>query len=243
MLKLTRENGSQVFKALEVTLPPGMTGKLAGIAQCPQADLQAAEQTSGHAQAASSSCPAASEVGVVEVGAGSGTPTLLRAGPRLPRGPVQGRPLQPGDVTPAVAGPFDLGTVIVRSALYINPETAQVTVKSDPIPTILDGVPLDVKSIDVDIDRSQFTLNPTNCAAKTITGSLTAAFSTVSLSASSPIAGCEGLPFAPSFDGLHAGQDEQSRWREPRGPRLRAARSTRTSPRSNCRCPRSCRRG
>ena len=198
VLKLTRENGSQVFKALEVTLPPGMTGKLAGIAQCPQADLQAAEQTSGHAQAASSSCPAASEVGVVEVGAGSGTPYYAQGRAYL-AGPYKGAPFSLAIVTPAVAGPFDLGTVIVRSALYINPETAQVTVKSDPIPTILDGVQLDVKSIDVDIDRSQFTLNPTNCAAKTITGSLTAAFSTVSLSASSPIAGCEGLPFAPTF--------------------------------------------
>jgi hypothetical protein len=198
VLKLTRENGSQVFKGIEVTLPPGMTGKLAGIEQCSQADLQAAEQSSGRAQAASPSCPASSEVGVAEVGAGSGTPYYAQGRVYL-AGPYKGAPFSLAILTPAVAGPFDLGTVLVRSALYINPETAQVTVKSDPIPTILDGIPLDVKSIDVDIDRSQFTLNPTNCAAKTITGSLTAAFSTVPLSASSPIAGCEGLPFAPSF--------------------------------------------
>ena len=205
VLKLTRENGSQVFRALQLTLPPGQIGKLAGVAQCPQADLQAAEQTPGRTQQAAPSCPAESEVGVAVVGAGSGTPYFAQGRVYL-AGPYKGAPFSLAIVTPAVAGPFDLGTVVVRSALYIDRETAQVTVKSDPIPTILDGIPLDIKTIQVDINRPQFTLNPTSCTPKTLTGSLTGAFSIAPLSDGFQVGGCEQLPFHPTLTASTQGQ-------------------------------------
>ncbi len=198
VLKLTREDGSQTFKGLDVTLPPGLIGKLAGITECPQVDLETAEHTSGRAELAAPSCPSNSEVGTVDVGAGSGTPFHVQGHAYL-AGPYNGAPFSLAIVTPAVAGPFDIGTVLVRSALYINPETAQVTVKSDPIPTILDGIPLDVKSIAVYINRSGFTLNPTNCAPMTIAGVAITSGSEAPLSEHFQVGNCAALPFAPSF--------------------------------------------
>ena len=151
-------DGSQPLKALDVTLPPGLTGRLAGIAQCPQAGIEQAEGRSGEGQGKleqeDPSCPASSEVGTVTVGAGSGTPIYV-SGHAYLAGPYAGAPGAPFSVaivTPAIAGPFDLGTVVVRAGLYINPETAQATVKST-LPTILHGVPLDIRSITVDTSR------------------------------------------------------------------------------------------
>jgi hypothetical protein len=100
-------------------------------------------------------------------------------------------------VTPAVAGPFDLGTVVVRAGLYVDPTTAQITVKSDEIPHILDGIPLDVRSIAVHIDRNQFTLNPTNCNPFSIAGTAFAQSSEAALSSPFQVGGCKALPFKP----------------------------------------------
>jgi hypothetical protein len=102
-------------------------------------------------------------------------------------------------ITPAVAGPFDLGTVVVRAALYVNPETAQITAKSDPIPTILAGIPLDVRSIAVNISRNQFTLNPTSCTPMSITGTAFAAGSEAGLTNPFQVGGCSALAFKPKF--------------------------------------------
>ena len=144
VLKLKREDASQRFSGLNVTLPPGLIGKIAGIEQCPQAEIEAAQGRShegeGALELAHPSCPAGSEVGVVHVGTGSGAPYYV-AGHAYFAGPYEGAPFSLVIVTPALAGPFDFGSVVVRAALYINPSTAQVTVKSDPFPTILDGDP------------------------------------------------------------------------------------------------------
>src|SRR5262249_7929364 len=115
-------------------------------------------------------------------------------------GPYQGAPFSLAIVTPAVAGPFDLGVVVVRSALYIDPTTAQVTVKSDPIPTILAGIPLDVRSIVVNVSRSHFTLNPTSCERMNIAGAAASALGALApLSDPFQVGGCSGLPFKPKF--------------------------------------------
>ena len=144
VLQLKREDASQRFSGLNVTLPPGLIGKIAGIEQCPQAAIEAAQGRShegeGAVELAHPSCPAGSEVGVVHVGTGSGAPYYV-AGHAYFAGPYEGAPFSLVIVTPALAGPFDFGSVVVRAALYINPSTAQVTVKSDPFPTILDGDP------------------------------------------------------------------------------------------------------
>jgi hypothetical protein len=203
VLKLSREDGSQRFASLNVTLPPGLLGKIAGVEECPQADIEAAARRThegeGALEQAHPSCPAGSEVGLVHVGAGTGAPFYV-TGHAYFAGPYAGAPFSFVIVTPALAGPFDLGTVVVRAALLIDPTTSQVTVKSDPLPSMLDGIPLDVRSIAVDMDRPEFTLNPTSCEVTSVTGQ---ARSTVGQSASVSdrfqAGGCTGLPFKPGF--------------------------------------------
>ena len=172
-MKLTRPAGSQQLSSLDVALPPGLSGKLAGTAQCTDAELAQAAARSGPGQgsleAAAPSCPAASEVGTVNVGAGSGAPLYVQGHAYL-AGPYKGAPLSMAIITPAIAGPFDLGTVVVRAALYVDESSGQITVRSDPVPSILQGIPLQIRSVAVRIDRDQFTLNPTSCEAKQITG-------------------------------------------------------------------------
>jgi hypothetical protein len=203
VLKLSREDGSQRFGALNVTLPPGLTGKIAGIEQCPQAAIEKAQRRSGEGEGAleqsNPSCPSGSAVGVVHVGAGSGAPYYV-SGKAYFAGPYEGAPFSLVIVTPAIAGPFDLGTVVVRAGLFINPSTAQVTVKSDPFPTILDGIPLDIRSVAVEMNRSDFVLNPTSCAVMSVTGEEKSTTGNVaSLSSRFQAGGCTTLPFSPSF--------------------------------------------
>jgi hypothetical protein len=101
-------------------------------------------------------------------------------------------------VTPAVAGPFDLGVVVVRAGLYVNPQTAQVTVKSDPLPQILDGIPLDVRSVAVNVSRNQFTLNPTNCDPLAVAAEAFASDGATALPTDRfQATGCGALPFKP----------------------------------------------
>jgi hypothetical protein len=170
VVHLHREDGSQEFSSLTVTPPPGLVGKLAGIPYCPDAALAAAAAKSGKAEKANPSCPAASEVGGVEVAAGAGPAPYYAQGHAYLTGPYKGAPLSLAIVTPAAAGPYDLGTVVVRTALYVDPETAQITAVSDPIPHILQGIPLDVRSVAVKMDRPEFTLNPTSCDPMAVGG-------------------------------------------------------------------------
>jgi len=209
VLHLKREDGSQRFSGLNVTLPPGLTGKIAGIEQCPQTSIEAAMARShegeGAGELAHPSCPAGSEVGVVHVGAGSGAPYFV-TGHAYFAGSYEGAPFSLVIVTPAVAGPFDLGTVVVRAALYIDPNTAQVTVKSDPFPTILDGIPLDIRDVSVDMNRKEFVLNPTSCSVMSVTGQESSTVGqTAGLSDRFQAGGCTTLPFHPVFEASTSG--------------------------------------
>ncbi len=203
VLRLTREDGSQPLQAIDVTLPPGLTGKLAGIAECPASAIAQAESRShpgeGKLEQQDPSCPAASELGTVTAGVGSGLPFYTQGRAYL-AGPYEGAPFSVVITVPAVAGPFDLGTVTVRSALFINPQTAQVTVKSDPIPSILDGIPVDLRSIAVDVSRPEFTLNPTSCASMTLIGqALSTLEQTAALSEHFQVTGCTNLQYKPTI--------------------------------------------
>ncbi len=200
VLKLTRNDGEGELGSLETTMPPGFSAKLAGVPYCPDSAIAAASGRSGVAEQGSSSCPAASQIGTVTAGAGPGTNPYYVQGKAYLAGPYKGAPLSAVFVTPAVAGPFDLGDVVVRAALEVNPETVQVTVKTDPLPRILDGVPLRLRSITARIDRSDFTLNPTNCepmAIKATVGSSDGA--TASPSNSFQVGGCKSLSFKPQL--------------------------------------------
>jgi hypothetical protein len=161
-LHITRPNGAQEIRQVKVNLPPGMVAKLKGTEYCPEANIAAAGAQSGKAEQANPSCPANSLVGTVDAGVGSGTP-FHTSGKVYLAGPYKGAPVSMLFVTPAVAGPYDLGTVAVRAAINIDPETAEIHAVSDPIPYIFGGVKLDVRSIDVSINRQNFTLNPTTC--------------------------------------------------------------------------------
>lgn len=199
-LKLSRQDGSQELKSLDLALPPGLIGKLAGLAYCPESSLAAAAAKSGRAEQAGPSCPSSSELGTVTVGAGAGPAPFYTKGKAYLAGPYKGAPISMAVITPAVAGPFDLGTVVVRSALQVDPETAVIHAVSDSLPTILQGIPLDVRSIALDIDRSQFTLNPTSCEPFAFAGSaLSALGQGAGLSQRFQVGGCQNLPFKPKL--------------------------------------------
>ena len=199
-LKLVRQDGEQEIKAIDTTLPPGLVGKLAGVGECSDAQLAAAEHHSGTAEKQSPSCPLNSEVGTVDVAAGAGPTPLNVSGKAYLAGPYKGAPLSLAIITPAVAGPFDLGTVVVRTALYVNPETAQIHAVSDPIPTILEGIPLDVRSVEVAMERPSFTLNPTSCDEMSFTGSATSVLGQLApLTERFQVGGCPALGFKPKL--------------------------------------------
>lgn len=168
---ITKRNGEQELKVVNVTLPKGLTGKLAGIPYCADDAIAAAAGKSGKAEEASASCPAASQIGTATTNSGTGAPLKL-GGKVYLAGPYKGAALSLVTITPAVAGPFDLGTVVVRVALNVEPETAQIHAVSDVIPDVFGGVKLDLRSINLDIDRNQFMINPTNCAAQATTGAI-----------------------------------------------------------------------
>lgn len=191
---LTLASGEQNLSRLDLTLPLGLSAKFAGVPLCEGAD------------AASGSCPAGSLVGSALVASGFGPAPLWLPQPGRARieaylsGPYKGAPLGLVVKAPAQAGPFDLGTIVSRAAIYVNPETAQATVKSDPLPQMLEGVPIVYRHLHVAVDRPQFTLNPTSCKAKTITAAVASAEGAVaSLSTPFQATGCGELPFKPSL--------------------------------------------
>jgi hypothetical protein len=200
VLHLTRQDDSQQFSSLAVNMPAGLLARLAGIPYCSDGALAAAAGKTGAEERQSPSCPEASRVGSVVVGAGAGSSPVFVTGQAYLAGPYKGAPVSLAIITPAIAGPFDLGTVVVRSALEIDPFTSKVTVKSDPIPTELKNIPLDVRSIAVKIDRSNFTLNPTSCEAMAVGGSVTSTVGqTATLSNHFQVDGCKQLNFKPKL--------------------------------------------
>jgi hypothetical protein len=208
-IDILRSEGNQELKGVEVTLPPGMTAKLAGLRYCPEAAIAAAAANSGIAEAASPSCATDSLVGSASITSGSGPePLQIDSGKAFLAGPYHGAPLSLAVITPATAGPFDLGTVVARVALFVDPKTAQVRTVTDPLPHVYGGTLLDLRSVSVKIDRQGFSLNGTNCSASAFAATLhgggsnpndPAAFSSVAASSPYQASGCDALPFAPKL--------------------------------------------
>jgi hypothetical protein len=200
LIKVARKDGEQELKSLDFTLPKGLTGRLAGISYCPEASIRAAEGKSGREEQAAASCPSQSQIGSVETAAGVGTEPIRVGGKVYLAGPYKGAPLSSVVVTPAVAGPFDLGDVVVRAPLFVDPETTQITAKSDPVPTILKGIPLKLRSIAIVLDRRDFTLNPTSCEPMSATASLTGSSGGDANPANRfQVGGCDKLRFKPKI--------------------------------------------
>ncbi len=213
-IHIGRNDGEQELKAVNITLPKGLIGRLAGIPYCGEAELAAAAASSGKAQQAKASCSSESAVGTATTTAGTGGKPLSLAGTVYLAGPYKGAPLSLAVVTPAVAGPFDLGTVVVRAALNVNPATAQINAVSDPIPNVFGGVKVDIRSIDLNMNRYKFMLNPTNCAAGATAGTVngggsnpasSGSWSSSAVSAAFAATGCSGLKFKPTLNARISG--------------------------------------
>jgi hypothetical protein len=185
-LSFSRQDGEQYFAGVTQTLPPGVLGRIAGVPECTEAEL------------AARSCSAASRLGSVTVAAGPGPNPFYVHGSVYLTGPYRGGPFGEAVIVPAIAGPFNLGTVVVRGAIDIDPHTAQVTVASDPFPTILEGIPLQIRSVNVLLDREGFMFNPTSCAEESTTGVVTStAGAGAAVSSRYQAAGCARLAFKP----------------------------------------------
>jgi hypothetical protein len=226
-LQIGRPDGQQELKKVEVKLPPGMVAKLKGVEYCPEASIAAAGTQSGKAEIAAPSCPANSHVGVVDIAAGSGNNPLRVGGQVYLAGPYKGAPISMVFVTPAVTGPFDLGSVVVRAALNVDKETAVVNAVSDTIPDVFGGVKLDIRTIDVAINRSNFTVNPTTCRepfaiASTIFGGGAnpldpASWSQVNPASPFRASECRALKFQPKFFArIFGGENQTKRTANPK---------------------------
>ena len=188
-LELTRPDGDQALSSISMHLPEGVAALLSSVELC------------NEAQAAASACPPDSLVGETTAIAGLGPePYVEHGGKVYITGPYGGAPFGLEIVTPAVAGPFDLGYVTVRSKLFINPENASVTIVSDPLPTQLRGIPLQLKRVLVNINRPDFEFNPTSCNPKQIEGTITGSEG-ASVAVASPfrVENCASLPFDPTL--------------------------------------------
>jgi hypothetical protein len=188
----SRQDGEQEFAGISVQAPPGLLGMLSSVPLCPEA------------QAAAGSCSSASQIGHVTVGAGPGSNPVYLPQAGQPANPVyltegyKGAPFGLSIVTPAVAGPFNLGTVVVRAAINVDPKTSAITITSDSLPTILGGVPLEIKTVNVAVDRPGFMFNSTNCEAQQVNGTMSSAQgASVAVSNGYEAVNCAKLPFKP----------------------------------------------
>lgn len=193
-MTMSREDGNQNLDAIRLKMPPGLSGELSKVQLC------------GEAQANTGTCGPESLIGetVVSVGLG-GNPYTVNGGKVYITGPYDGAPYGLSIVNPAKAGPFDLGQVVVRAKIEVDPTTAALTITSDAngpyrIPQMIDGIPLQIKHVNVTINRPGFTFNPTNCEPMQIGGALTSSEGAVStLHVPFQVTDCAALSFKPSF--------------------------------------------
>jgi hypothetical protein len=194
---LQRPDGDQRIKGLQFKAPAGLSGMLSKVPLCPESQANAGD------------CPAGSQIGHTIAGAGAGPfPFYLPQAGQPPApiyltGPHDGAPFGLSIVVPIIAGPFDLGTVVIRGSIAVDPKTAQITVTIDPrgehsIPTILDGVPADLRTINAVIDKPGFMFNPTSCNSAAFTGTATSTEgATAALESHFGTAACRSLKFKP----------------------------------------------
>jgi hypothetical protein len=184
----SRGDGEQSLSSLTLVDPPGQLADIASVPRC------------GEADAAAGTCPAGSQLGSVLVGSGSGPEPVFLPGKIFLTTGYEGAPFGEEVDVPAIAGPFNLGNVVVRGKVTIDPTTAQVVVVSDPFPTMLQGIPVDMRRVDVHLDRPGLEFTPTSCDPEAVTGSLTSTQgSVVPFSTRFQVGGCSGLKFNPSF--------------------------------------------
>ncbi|HEV3319543.1 MAG TPA: hypothetical protein VG053_07425 [Solirubrobacteraceae bacterium] len=221
-LRIVRNDGEQEITKFTTILPPGLTANLTGIPFCSDAQIEMARHATGQQELTAPSCPAASEIGHTLVGAGVGETLAWTPGKVYLAGPYNGSALSIVSVTSATVGPFDLGTVVIRFALRINPTTGQAEIDgtgSDPIPHIIDGIVVHVRDIHVYVDRSKFMIAPTSCEPMSISNTITGAGADPanpadqqSLNITTPFqaADCSSLAFKPSFSVTTSGKTSKA---------------------------------
>ncbi len=199
-LNLSREDGDQYLKDLGFTMPPGLTGSLRGISYCPESAIASASQKTGRTELAIPSCPSSSQVGDTNVAAGPGGHPFHALGKMYMAGPFKGAPLSLVAITPALAGPYDYGTVVIRVAVGVDSLDAHVTAISDTIPSIIGGIPLRLRQIQVNLTRPNFILNPTNCQPMSVLSKgIGAEGSSTEFSSYFQAANCANLAFKPQM--------------------------------------------
>jgi hypothetical protein len=199
-MTMSRPDGSQNLRAVQLRMPPGLSGVLAGVPLC------------GEAQANAGTCGAGSLIGETTVSVGlGGDPYTVSGGKIYLTGPYEGAPFGLSIVDPAKAGPFDLerqqpcDCLVVRAKIEVDPRTADLTITSDSsgphsIPSILQGIPLQIKHVNVTVTRAGFTFNPTSCKPLAVTGSLSSAEgATQALAVPFRVTNCAALKFAPKL--------------------------------------------
>jgi hypothetical protein len=198
-LQISNPDGDQALKSLSMQLPPGVAAILASVTPCPEP------------QASQGACGPESLIGHSSASSGLGSDPYTLPGQVFLTGPYEGAPFGLLVVTPAIAGPFNLGNVDVRSRINVNPETAAVSITSDPFPTFVKGVPAQLKQINVTVDRPGFEFNPTSCNPMKIGGTL-AGVQGASEAVSSPfqVQRCGALPFAPVLSASAAGHGSKA---------------------------------
>ena len=210
--ELSRDDGDQYLSGVQVTTPPGFAASIKGIPYCSEAAISqiGSAQYSGIAEIAGTLCPPASKIGSAVIGAGAGSRPLYVSGKVYLAGSYKGAPLSLVAVTPAVSGPYDLGNVVVRAAVSVDPLTARVTTTSDQLPQIVGGIPLRLRSIRLNLDRPNFTVNPTNCDPRLVDGVFTGDGGAVApLQSLFQVANCRSLPYAPKMNIALAGGVER----------------------------------
>jgi hypothetical protein len=209
-LHLTRTDPEQEITSYSAQLPPGLLGKIAGVPFCPEAAIAAAARRTGKEEERDPSCPAASSIGHTYTGYGVGPVLAYAPGGLYLAGPFHGAPLSIIAIDSATVGPFDLGVIEVRSAIKVDPRSAQVSIDSaasTPIPHIIDGIPLHLRDIRVYISRPNFTINPTSCNPFSVISTMTGSappFTNPVDSHSSPsaryqVSNCSSLGFGPKL--------------------------------------------
>jgi hypothetical protein len=205
---IVRPPGQQELKGIDVLLPPGATAKLKGVPYCPPKAIASAKDRSGAAERKNASCPDESKIGIAKVQAGTGPSPLEIEGDAYLAGPYKGAPLSIAVVTPALAGPFDLGNVVVRVPLFLASETARIHPKTSEIPDVFGGTKLDIRSIFLNINRKDFTLNGTNCRKGETAGAIYGgganplnpnAFAPFKVAEEFKATGCRKLKFRPKL--------------------------------------------
>ncbi len=224
--QITRPQGQQELKGVDITLPEGATAKLKGVPYCSPKEITAAANRSGLAERKNASCPDDSRIGGASVLAGTGGSPLKIGGDVYLAGPYKGASLSLVVVTPAVAGPFDLGNVVVRVPLFLQPETAQINPRTNAIPDVFGGAKLDLRSVFVNVNRKDFALTGTNCRKGATAGTIAggggdptspAAFSAAPVSDPFQATGCRKLKFRPKLNIRLFGKTQRAKH-----PKLRA---------------------